>query len=202
MGFFLGAKFGSIRNSLSRFHPIDKIFGWIFLRLTAKHRVRNWKEAIDRITRRLEMGDVGRQDFLSPILDDIAHSNNLEEVKQKGVTRQEVNTHGLSVVIAGCQLSTVALATATYLLLRYPSTLKLLQEELRTHFKAEEEISVASTEKLPYLSAVLDEALRIHHPTPINLPRVVQDGGIVVDGQQIPAGVSDWCIYLLFLGIS
>ena len=35
LGFFLGVKFGSVRNSLSRFPLIDKIFGWIFLRLTA-----------------------------------------------------------------------------------------------------------------------------------------------------------------------
>ena len=37
-GFFLGAKFGSVQNSLSRYHPIDKVFKWIFLRLTAKNR--------------------------------------------------------------------------------------------------------------------------------------------------------------------
>ena len=41
-GFFLGAKVGLVRNSLSRYHPIDKVFGWCFLRLTAKNRARSW----------------------------------------------------------------------------------------------------------------------------------------------------------------
>ena len=31
LGFFLGAKFGSVRNSLSHYYPIDKIFEWTFL---------------------------------------------------------------------------------------------------------------------------------------------------------------------------
>ena len=30
LGFILGAKFGSIKNSLSRWYSLDKIFGWGF----------------------------------------------------------------------------------------------------------------------------------------------------------------------------
>ena len=185
--FFLGAKFGSVRNSLSRIYPIDRIFGWIFLRLTAVHRAQNWFEATSRITNRIQLGNKeGRQDFLAPMLDDIAHSDDLSEVDGRGVTRKEVNTHGLAVVIAGCQLTTVALATATHLMLQNPSTYRALQSELREAFSDEARINLAAVEKLPYLSAVIDEALRFHHPTPINLPRIVGPQGLVVDGEFIP----------------
>ncbi|MCJ1436577.1 hypothetical protein MMC27_005957 [Xylographa pallens] len=184
LGFFLGAKFGSVRNSLSRFHPIDKIFGWIFLRLTAKNRARSWQVATDKITRRLEMGDLGasRSDFITPIV------GRLDETQQKGITRKELNTNGLAVVIAGCQLTTVALATSTYLLMRYPETLKQLTEEIRGSFNLEADITIPSTMNLPYLTAVINETLRIHHPTPINLPRVVPPEGQMIDGHWIPGG--------------
>lgn len=185
LGFFLGAKFGSVRNSLSRYHPIDKVFGWIFLRLTAKNRARSWKTATDKISRRLEMGDLGpsRSDFITPVV------GKLDDTQTKGITRKELNTNGLAVVIAGCQLTTVALATSTYLMLRYPETLKRLTKEVREGFESESQINTYSTMNLPYLAAVINETLRIHHPTPINLPRVVPPEGQMIDGHWIPGGV-------------
>ena len=186
LGFFLGAKFGSVRNSLSRFHPIDKIFGWAFLRLTAKNRATSWRVATAKITRRLEMGDLGstRSDFITPVV------GNVDVDKKISITRKELNTNGLAVVIAGCQLTTVALATSTYMLCRYPETLKQFAKEIREHFKFDREITVSSTQNLPYLNAVINETLRIHHPTPINLPRNVLPQGQEVDGMWIPGGVS------------
>lgn len=189
LGFFLGAKFGSVRNSLSRYHPVDKIFGWIFLRLTAKNRARSWQVATDKISRRLEMGDLGpsRSDFVTPVI------GRLDETQQKGITRKELNTNALAVVIAGCQLTTVALSTSTYLLMRYPETLKTLKQltnEIRESFESEADITVSSTMNLLYLGAVINETLRIHHPTPINLPRIVPPEGQMIDGHWIPGGVS------------
>ena len=185
LGFFLGAKFGSVRNSLSRLHPIDKIFGWIFLRLTAKNRAQSWRTATDKISRRLDMGDLGasRSDFITPVV------GRLDETQQKGITRKELNTNGLAVVIAGCQLTTVALATSTYLLMRYPETLKQLAKEIRESFESEKNIDIRSTANLPYLGAVINETLRIHHPTPINLPRVIPPEGQMIDGHWIAGGV-------------
>lgn len=195
LGFFLGAKFGSVRNSLSRYHPIDKIFGWIFLRLTAKNRATSWRVATDKISRRLEMGDLGpsRSDFITPVV------GRLDETQTKGVTRKELNTNGLAVVIAGCQLTTVALATSTYLLMRYPETLKRLSKEIRESFESEAEITISSTMKLPYLEAVINETLRIHHPTPINLPRVLPPQGQKLDGDWIPGGVSTLRFHALII---
>lgn len=194
LGFFLGAKFGSVRNSLARFHPIDKIFGWIFLRLTAKNRATSWRVSTDKITRRLEMGDLGpwRSDFITPIV------GRLDETQTKGITRKELNTNGLALVIAGCQLTTVALATSTYLLMRYPETLKRLTEEIRSSFDSESAINVRSTMDLTYLAAIINETLRIHHPTPSNMPRVVAPEGQTIDGHWIAGGVCKFSIASMF----
>lgn len=191
MAFFLGAKFGAVRNQLSYFYPLDRIFGYLFLQLTAKVRARNWKYTADLVTKRLDMGDLGaaRSDFVSPVI------GNLSDTKEKGITRNELNTHSLAVTIAGSQLPTVALTTATYLLLRHPQQLQRLREEIRSSFQTEAEITVSTTAGLPYLAAVVDETLRIHHPTPIHLPRIIPSGGLQVDGQWIPGNVSQVTVH-------
>ncbi|KAH9998261.1 cytochrome P450 [Russula vinacea] len=43
-------------------------------------------------------------------------------------------------------------------------------------------------EKLPFLTAVIKEALRIGTPTPAGLPRVVPPAGAVISGVEIPEG--------------
>ncbi|KAL8734603.1 MAG: hypothetical protein Q9181_003155 [Wetmoreana brouardii] len=184
LGFFLGAKFGTVRNSLSRYYPIDRIFGWLFLRLTAKNRARSWQIATAKIRRRLEMGDLGveRSDFITPVV------GNVDTDKKLSISMKELTTNGLAIVIAGCQLTTVAIATCTYLLCRYPETLKELTQEIRSTFKSDTDITVASTQNLTYLTAVIKEALRMHHPTPVNMPRNVLPEGQVVDGRWIPGG--------------
>lgn len=93
-------------------------------------------------------------------------------------------------MIAGCQLPTVALATACYFLMRYPRTMRILTEEVRSYYSEEKNINVQSTSELPYLEAVINETLRIHHPTPIHLPRNVPPEGAAVAGQWVPGGVS------------
>lgn len=154
--------------------------------MTARNRAHSWQVATDKISRRLEMGDLGplRSDFITPVV------GRLDESQQKGVTRKELITNGLAVVIAGCQLTTVALATSTYLLMWYPETLKQLMAEIRGSFESEADITIPSTMNLPYLAAVINETLRIHHPTPVNLPRVVPPEGQMIDGHWIPGGVS------------
>ncbi|EMD94542.1 hypothetical protein COCHEDRAFT_1091565 [Bipolaris maydis C5] len=196
MGFFLGAKFGAVRNHLSYFYPLDRIFGYLFLQLTAKIRKRNWKYTADLVTKRLEMGDLGssRSDFVSPVI------GNINETKEKGITRNELNTHSLAITIAGSQLPTVALTTATYLLLTHPVQLKRLLAEIRSSFQHESDINVVTTAKLPYLGAVIDETLRIHHPTPIHLPRLIPSEGLHVDNEWIPGNTSpqNWTEPLAF----
>ena len=133
------------------------------------------------------MGNLGseRSDCITPVIRNI-------ETEKVSITRKELNTNCLAIVIAGCQLTTVALATSVYLLCRYPETLKQLAQEVRSAFEKEADITVASMQNLPYLMAVINKTLRIHHPTPINLPRNVLPQGQMVSGKFVPGagGVS------------
>ena len=183
--FFLHAKFGTIRNCLSRFSPLDKILGAILLGSSRKNRERNWRMSTALIDYRLSKGDMTgiRSDFITPVIGKIRDDG------QHGITKKELTTNGLAVVIANSQLTTVALSTATYLLLRRPQALIQLTNEVRQAFKSDDQITIQTTQGLIYLDAVINETLRIHHPTPINLPRVVPPEGLVVDGLPLPGNV-------------
>ena len=177
--YFLHAKFGTVRNALSRFPPMDKILHYFLLRITSKQRQANQKISEERLARRLQAGH-SRSDFMTPVIGKISEHG-------KGITKNEVLTNSLAVVIANSQLTTIALTAAVYLLLRSPRTLTRLTEEIRTaNFKSEADIKVATTQEFPYLNAVIDESLRIHHPTPGNLPRLVPQEGMMLNGEWVP----------------
>lgn len=183
--FFLHAQFSTVRNCLARFWPLDQVLQYIFLRITAKQRQANTALTNERIDRRLAAGH-GRSDFMTPLVGKIS-----DGVASKGtITRAEVLTNGLAVVIANSQLSTIAVTSAVYFLLRQqqqPSThFQRLAEEVRSRFETQEDITVAATASLPYLNAVISETLRLHHPTPGSMPRITPQDGITVDGRFVP----------------
>jgi hypothetical protein len=51
-------------------------------------------------------------------------------------------------------------------------------------------VTFAQAQKMPYLQAVLKEALRMHPATGLPLGRVVPEGGALIAGKMFPAGVS------------
>lgn len=65
-----------------------------------------------------------------------------------------------------------------------------LTAEIRETFKRDEEIKFEELAKLPYMTAVIDEGLRMFPSAPIGFVRTVPEGGDTVDGHFIPGGVS------------
>ncbi|KAH8697262.1 cytochrome P450 [Talaromyces proteolyticus] len=187
--YFFHASFSAVRIALARFSPLDIFLGLFLLSMTRKARQRNWKVITGALNRRLaKMGleksveerEKQRYDLITPLVD------RLDESGEKGLTRAELLTNGLAFVIAGSQLNTNIMATATYLLLRHRETWDCLVREVRGRFADPSEITVQGTTDMVYMDAVINETLRIRHPTPINLPRVVPPEGYVVDGIAIP----------------
>lgn len=68
----------------------------------------------------------------------------------------------------------------------------LIELQLRTEIDGVGEVtSYQSALKLPYLQAVIREALRLHPATGLPLGRVVPRGGTVIVGKYLPEGVCD-----------
>lgn len=65
-----------------------------------------------------------------------------------------------------------------------------LSEEIHSCFTGDNDITIQSAAKLPYLSAVIEESLRLYPPVAAGLRRVVPEGGAVIDGHFVPENVS------------
>ena len=67
--------------------------------------------------------------------------------------------------------------------------MRRLIEEICDAFHLDDEITFASTSKLSYLNAVLQESLRMYPPFVTSLARITPPGGRNVDGHWIPENV-------------
>ncbi len=63
-----------------------------------------------------------------------------------------------------------------------------MMSEIRARYNSYEDIDATSALQLPYLQAVIQEALRIHPSGAQGFPRT--SPGILIDGHYVPAGVS------------
>jgi cytochrome P450 len=107
-----------------------------------------------------------------------------------GMSRKEMYGNSNIFMIAGTETTATLLSGLTYHLLVNPDKLKKLTSEIRAAFKAEDDITIERLQTLRYLHACMEEGLRIYPPVPSGLPRIVPPGGVELDGQFVPAGVS------------
>lgn len=109
--------------------------------------------------------------------------------KQGKVTSAEIQQAiGLNIG-AGSDTTANALSSILYFLYTNPHTLSRLRDELDTYVKVKP-ISFEQSQSMPYLQAVIKEALRLHPGVGTQLTRVVPKGGLVIEGHFFPEGVS------------
>lgn len=119
------------------------------------------------------------------------------------VTPYHVFMMGLSNIIAGSDTTAVSLSSILYNLLRSPDTMRKLREEI-SQFEQQgrcgnPDVSFKESQEMPYLQAVMKEALRIHSATGLPLWRVVPEGGAEICGYFFPegttVGINTWCAH-------
>lgn len=137
-----------------------------------------------KVTTRLE-SESTRPDFISYIL---KHQG----VGEKALTRGEIDTNAVVFLAAGSETTATVLSGATFLLLKEgnEAVYRRLVDEIRSAFTSAGEITVERVNKMPYLVACLQEAMRYYPPVPTGFPRVVPKGGDMISGHWIPEGVS------------
>lgn len=109
-------------------------------------------------------------------------------------------------VLGGSDSTAITLRTIFYFLLKTPSTLQRLLDELDEMDKAgkfsrdDELVQWNEVREWPYLTAVIKEALRIHPAVGVSFERIVPAAGATICGQFLPggtiAGCSSWTIHL------
>jgi cytochrome P450 len=108
-------------------------------------------------------------------------------------------------VFAGSDTTAISLRAIFYFLLKNESAMRALREELaeaekKGHFSGMGKLVTWSEAKdLPYLTAVIKEALRLHPAVGLMLERVVPEGGVTLNGTYLPpktvVGCNAWVIH-------
>ncbi|KAF9039634.1 cytochrome P450 [Hymenopellis radicata] len=94
----------------------------------------------------------------------------------------------LVLLVAGTDTSSNAMSIGFFHLVSNPEAMKKLQAELQAAWPEKDTpFSYEMAEKLPYLTGVIKEALRLSLGAPVALPRVVA-AATVIDGNAVPGG--------------
>ena len=147
-------------------------------------RQKNIRTAMQTVARRIANGSEHR-DFLHYVLE----AND----EKKGMSPAEIHVNAFSLSIAGSESTATALSGALYLLLTHDVVYERLVAEIHAAHESEEDITLASTQRLTYLDAVITETLRIYPPVAISMPRCVpgaKGDGEVIAGAFVPAGTT------------
>lgn len=91
---------------------------------------------------------------------------------------------------AGSDTTAIALTNVVYYLIKLPSALSKLREEVDTALAGEIVAPYTNVKSLPYLRACLDESLRLSPPVPRGLERKTPPQGMDIMGEQIAGGVT------------
>lgn len=176
---FLGALYYPIVKRIGKQFPaIKPLFPLLFPGLPQLERnlVTHRELARKKALRRIDMGDMGREDFFSHI------------IKRGSWDEDTIASHTQLLMISGSEPVSTALAATTYYLLKNPECLAKLQHEIRSNFASDNEITGETTSRLDYLNGVIEEGLRLFPPSVVVLSRY--SPGANIGGYYVPAGVS------------
>ena len=167
---------------IGAFIPLEYIL-WLLPKSFMAQRFAIFEFTQNRVSERLAL-ETDKPNIMSYI---IRHNN--EDTGKGLISRGEMDSTFVDLIVSGSNTSATMLSSATYCLTKDPKVLRRLSEEVRGAFPIENKITISSTPKLPYLLAVLEESMRLHPPVPISLRRVVPPGEATVGGHWVPGGV-------------
>ncbi|KAH7122797.1 cytochrome protein [Dendryphion nanum] len=127
--------------------------------------------------------DTAPQDFLDKMAD--AQRQNPDKV-----TPYHVFMMGMSNIVAGSDTTAVSLSSVIYHLITSPQSLSKLRREIEDHGASHTRLTFKESQDMPYLQAVIKEALRLHPATGLPLWRVVPEGGVELGEHWLPAGTN------------
>ncbi|EUC29979.1 hypothetical protein COCCADRAFT_29025 [Bipolaris zeicola 26-R-13] len=121
---------------------------------------------------------------------------------QGKVTDRDVHVCISMNIAAGSDTTAISLSSIVYYLYTNPKVLESLRYELDAQSKAgrlSDMTTYQEAQEIPYLLAVIKEALRLHSAVGTQLTRVVPKGGCVIEGHHFPegaeVGVNSWALH-------
>lgn len=143
-----------------------------------------------------------RQDRGSDHQDILAKLKATQKEKPVEMNENNVASMATSNIFAGSDTTAISTRAIIYYLLKNPQCKHRLVEEIdsmRSKGQLSDPVKLAEAEKMPYLQAVMYEALRLHPAVGMSLPRSTPQGGATIAETHIPAGTvvgaNPWVIH-------
>jgi cytochrome P450 len=131
-----------------------------------------------------EKKDLDRKDTFHYLI------NSKDPVTGKMFTTEELQADSALIIAAGSDGVGITLSGCVFYLLSNPAIMEHLVKEIRESFDSAEAIHNPKLGSLPYLHACIEETLRMNPPKASSLPREILKGGLTIDGQFLPKGVT------------
>ncbi|CAE7002708.1 Cytochrome P450 monooxygenase [Pyrenophora teres f. teres] len=145
-------------------------------------RLLHFTKSKEATAKRIKDGERDHKDLMYFVLKNKEARQNLSD--------QEIMINMTLLLSAGSETTANTLTAWTYFACSDPKVYKRLVEEVRSQFKKAEDIVWENVQpnKLPYLEATIDEAMRLVPPPSASQQRMIPPGGAVICGEFIPEG--------------
>ncbi|KAK4446904.1 cytochrome P450 4F3 omega-hydroxylase [Podospora aff. communis PSN243] len=180
MDFFKSTHYVLTARLFGVFFPL--VFASASIRRNLAKGQEHLRRSYEKVQQRLRMEEnEERNDFWTYI-------SRQNEQKGGSMSVEEMEVNAALLIPAGSDTISTTISGCLYLLLKNPGALARLRKEIQGNFTAEEDITMARLASLPYIRAVIDEALRLYPPLSGDLRREVPPEGAVVCGHFLPGG--------------
>lgn len=165
-----------------KFYPfLIPVLALIVPKSLLRKRQESYDFATAQVAKRIENGS-DMPDFLSYVLDPSGKTS---------LTRLEIEIDSSILITAGSETSATTMSAVMYYACCNPDVMARLTNEIRGAFQHEKDITAVGVGQLKYLSACIEEALRLFPAVPAGLPRRISNcNGMTIAGYWVPSNVS------------
>lgn len=171
----------TIIHQCHKFWPLNTLLAALIPRSVKDRKERHSEASLQRVRRRITT-HTDRPDFMFHFL---------RHAEKEQLSTPVIEAQATIIILAGSETTAIAVTAAAYHILSNQNVYKKLCDEVRSSFASSAEIVLQDVlAKLPYLDAVVKEALRIHPPLANGFTRVVpESGGVMISGHWVPQTV-------------
>ncbi|KAK8941859.1 Flavonoid 3'-monooxygenase [Platanthera guangdongensis] len=137
----------------------------------------------EHIARRVKEGDKFAPRDMVDVLIHFAENPTLDVE----FNRSSLKAFTQDLIAGGTESSAVTVEWAMSELLRKPRIIKKAVEELDRVIGRERWVEEKDSHDLPYIEAIVKETMRLHHVSPMLVPRLARED-VIIDGYDIPVG--------------
>ncbi|KAK8133242.1 hypothetical protein PG999_001415 [Apiospora kogelbergensis] len=187
---FEGIKEGIAVIEMLRFMPFKHYMMGLLMAAFGGSRRVAFVSAGEKAQMRMATDNYERPDFMSYILRANESSREL--------TPAEIKANVALLLDVGSETTASALSACLFYLCKNPTILNKVVALIRGEFKTEADMDSKKLSRLPYLTAVLQESLRMYPPVAGSTPRVTPPQGCTIDRQFVPGnqivGINQYAI--------